>query len=110
MSEPVVLSSKVEAVTVFRAGAVVTRRAPLAGAAWPDEIAIDGLPLSMLDDSVRVAVDGTASGLPRPADVRVVFVVPKVGESIVAPSDQERIAAQDAVERIQQRIARVDAE
>src|SRR5205823_1705438 len=63
-----------------------------------------------LDDSVRVAVEGSASGLPRPADVRVVFVAPKIGESIVPPSQQERIEAQEAVERIAQRLARVDAE
>lgn len=118
MADPVVLPSAVQSVNVFRAGAVITRTAALAAAGvtvWPDEVAFDGLPLALLDDSVRVAVvagPGTLpdSRRPKPADVRVTLVVPKVGEPIIPPSEKEVQAASDEVVRLQAKIARIHRE
>ena len=110
MAEPLVLPSSVRDVSVFREGAVVTRIATLPSTALPDEVSLDGLPLALDDESVRVSVRGDGAKLPKPSDVRVALVVPAVGESMQPPSDKEVRDASDEVARIRARIARLDRE
>lgn len=116
MAEPVVLRSTVKSVSVYRAGAVVTRVAALPSGGWPDEIAIDSLPLALSDDSLRVSIQGAeGAALPRPTDVRVLLVVPPIGETLLPPSQKEIQDAEDALEelgaklnRLQQEVALLD--
>ena len=98
VGEPVVLRSTVKSVSVYRAGAVVTRVAALPAGGWPDEIAIDSLPLALSDDSLRVNILGAeGAALPRPTDVRVMLVVPPIGETLLPPSQKEIQDAEDAL-------------
>jgi len=108
LAEPVVISSAITKVSVFRAGAVVTRSAELPGGN-ADEIALDGLPLALEDDSVRVRIEGEGP-LPRPTDVRVTLVVPPLGESLTPPSQAELLAARDAVQRLSEMSGRINHE
>jgi hypothetical protein len=113
VAEPRVLESVVHEVQVFRAGAVVTRVATLPAAPWPEEVALDGLPLALDDESVRVAVvsgDGGRAGgpLPRPGDVRVTLVVPEPGSALEPPSETERREAAAAVAALRARIGWID--
>ena len=77
--EAVPVSSRIEAVTVYRQGARVTRVAeiPTVAGALPAAVRLGGLPLGVDDGSIRVRVGG-AGDLPIAADVRVVLEVPPV--------------------------------
>lgn len=57
------IDARVDRVTVFERGARVTRRATLsgAGAAVPPRVIAAGLPLGLLDDSVRVTARGAVA-------------------------------------------------
>lgn len=112
VAEPVVLDSRVREVCVFRSGAVVTRLAEVQpNGAWPDEVALIGLPLAIDDESVRVSVvGGTDAKLPRPADVRVDLVVPDIGEPLLPVDETELRAAADEIARLQELLQRIDRE
>lgn len=111
MAEPVVLRSTVKSVSVYRAGAVVTRVAALPAGGWPDEIAIDSLPLALSDDSLRVNIQGAeGAALPRPTDVRVMLVVPPIGETLLPPSQKEIQDAEDALEELGGKLNRLQHE
>ncbi len=58
------LISRLEAVTVYACGAALTRIADLEplGDAWPEQVRLVDLPLSLEDGSVKVRVEGDAQG------------------------------------------------
>ncbi|HJL19515.1 MAG TPA: mucoidy inhibitor MuiA family protein, partial [Sandaracinaceae bacterium LLY-WYZ-13_1] len=93
MSEVTEVPSRVDAVTVHRAGAQVTRVAELEGA--PARIRIGPLPLDLDDGSVRVSVRGEDA--PAAVDLRVILDVPEPdGEH--PPARPEDVA--DAEQRV----------
>jgi hypothetical protein len=68
MVDPVVVSSRIERVQVFRRGAVITRLAVVDGTslAGGADLEFVGLPLSLLDPSARVRIIGVGGGGGRP--------------------------------------------
>ncbi len=113
---PAALSSAVQSVQVYRAGAFVTRVAELAfeDAAWPKEVVLEGLPLSLEDDSVRVSLAappgrGVAS-LPLPCDLRVELAMPALGSRLEPPSEVQLRGARQEVARLEVALARVERE
>ena len=77
-------------VTVFEAGARVTRRASLQHPA-PAEVIIFGLPLGLLDDSVRVSASGAVATM-----ATVLLEAPGENDKLAAPTSTEVIAARRA--------------
>lgn len=61
MAEPVVLDAPIAAVTVYPSQARVIRRGAVALPAGVHDVELDGLPLSLLDESVRVNGRGEAA-------------------------------------------------
>lgn len=119
------IASRIEAVTVYRAGALVSRVATLeaVGAELPRTVQILDLPLSLEDGSLRVRVeplngpngsagsDGTGAGdgtLPEASDVRVALDVPDP-EGAHAPVEPESLrAAKVEEERVRDEIDQVE--
>jgi hypothetical protein len=92
------VSSSVSAVTVFRRGAMVTRVAELhaTSGAFPGEVTLQGLPLTLEDDSLRievVAVDGHEGGLPIAGDAEVTVAVAEPDARLPPAHDEELLAA-----------------
>lgn len=87
------LHSRIEAVTVYRSGAMVERVAALEGGgpAGVQSVTLAGLPLCMQDGSVRVRVEGDGR-LPVARDTRVVLEV-GVAEADLAPPQNEALVA-----------------
>ena len=90
----VVVSSQIQAVQVYRRGATIVRRAIIDGDALgsglPDEIELAGLPLSLLDPTVKVRVlevEPSSSSVTA-AGVRVGLFVRGGGERPVAPEQK----------------------
>ncbi|MDP2339403.1 MAG: DUF4139 domain-containing protein [Deltaproteobacteria bacterium] len=90
----VVVPSEIQAVQVYRRGATVVRRAVVDGDALasglPDEIELAGLPLSLLDPTVKVRVLEVepASSSVTAAGVRVGLFVRGGGERPVSPEQK----------------------
>ena len=101
------LASSVREVQVFRRGALVVRRAALP-AGTTGEVALEGLPLCLLDESVRAAVEvadpAMAARAPRPADVRAELVVPPLGALLAPPAPEELRAQERAIAELEARI------
>lgn len=111
MAEPLTLESRVVEASVFRLGAVVVRSATIPAGDWPREVAFDGLPLSLDDESLRASLRGPAGArLPRPSDLRVELVLPAIGESLVPAPAEELRQADEEVRRLEALINRVDHE
>lgn len=101
----------IDTVTVYQQGARVRRRVALDPGA--SEVKLAGLPLTLDDGSVRVAVEGSSA---RAADVHVGVEVPPDDASLPPPRDEELRAAERDVavgraeaERLGRAIARLDA-
>lgn len=110
------IASRIEAVTVYRAGALVSRVAALeaVGAELPRTVQILDLPLSLEDGSLRVRVEpvdgegGSDGSLPEASDVRVALDVPDP-EGAPAPVEPESLrAARVEEERVSDEIAQVE--
>ncbi len=110
------IASRIEAVTVYRAGALVSRVATLeaVSAELPRTVQILDLPLSLEDGSLRVRVepvdgsDGSDGTLPEASDVRVALDVPDP-EGALAPVEPESLrAARVEEERVRDEIAQVE--
>lgn len=109
------IASRIEAVTVYRAGALVSRVAALeaVGAELPRTVQILDLPLSLEDGSLRVRVEpahGSESdgSLPEASDVRVALDVPDP-EGAPAPVEPESLrAARVEEERVRDEMAQVE--
>jgi hypothetical protein len=106
------LASRIEAVTVFRRGARVTRRAIVKlEDGTPAEVSIDGLPLCLDDGSVRVRFersDDAEGTLPIAGAVRVSLDVAD-GDAAPAPADDDTLrAARDELARLKSVDAQLD--
>jgi hypothetical protein len=107
------VASRIDAVTVYRTGALVSRVAELEveGAELPRAVQIADLPLSLDDGSLRVRVEpveGVDGSLPEAADVRVALGVPD-HEGAPAPVEPESLrAARVEEERVREEIAQVE--
>lgn len=107
------IASRIDAVTVYRTGALVSRVAALevVGTELPSAVQIVDLPLSLEDGSLRVRVEpleGTAGSLPEAADVRVALGVPDP-DGVPAPVEPESLrAARVEEERAREEIAQVE--
>ncbi|MCC7540276.1 MAG: DUF4139 domain-containing protein [Deltaproteobacteria bacterium] len=107
------LESSIDRVVVYRRGARVTRRAPLAPLAGrlPGEVAVAGLPLGIEDASVRVRVladDGKAPPVAR--DLRVGLEVAAVDPSLPPPESPELRAARRRVASLREEMVRLSDE
>ncbi len=97
------VASRIDAVTVYRRGARVTRVADIAadGSGFPRTVRIGGLPLGLEDGSVRARVEPTSAAgngpiegvLPAAVDLRVVLDVPELDPSLRPADDAELEAA-----------------
>ncbi len=122
-----VLASRIRDVVVFRQGAVVTREVEAPEGAWPEEVVIDGLPLTLEDGSLRVKLQPVATGdggqgegedkgeadeapvlPPQPSDARVELRVPQLGESLEPPSDEAVREAEEELARLEFLAGRLD--
>jgi hypothetical protein len=108
------LASRIDAVTVYRTGARVTRHAELErGAGYPESVTISGLPLALVDSSVRARVlplDGGAAGLPVAADVRISLDVARGDDELRPADDEELEAARLAVKTQRSLVAQIERE
>ncbi|MEZ4366621.1 MAG: mucoidy inhibitor MuiA family protein [Kofleriaceae bacterium] len=93
------IASKIDSVTVYRDGARVRRTARVSASTTPTSIHLGGLPLGLVDASVRV----TATGAIRALDRRVVVETPEVDPTL-APADPAALLA------ARQEVRRCDAE
>lgn len=110
------LSSRIDAVTVYRSGALVTRSAPLPALADGDtvEVRIDNLPLAMDDASLRFRVEGQGR-LPLACDAAVGLDVGRPDEGLLPARDEElesaiteRARCAAAVEQISSEMSRIE--
>lgn len=112
------IESQIDAVTVYREGALVRRVAELTRGqtAYPDFVCISGLPLALKDGSVRVRVEAVGeggeggTGLPVAADVRVTLDVPARDSDARPPVDEELEAARAELRRLAGELAQVKRE
>lgn len=107
------LTSKIDKVKVYAAGATITRIAQLerrAGEA-PQQVEIAGLPLALDDSSVRVRVEGDGGTSTAIAtDIRIGLAVPPRQETLKPPAEEEVRLALAEVQRIEDAIALIDNE
>ncbi len=116
--------SRIVGVTVYREGARIRRVAEIAkdaenagaesSAEYPKAVRITGLPLSMVDSSVRVSVEPIEGAgqepVPIAADIRVTLDVPDSDEELAPPEDKELEAARREVKGLDGRIAQIKRE
>lgn len=95
------VQSTIEEVTVYSRGATIHRRVELAaeGAAFPERVSIPGLPLALIDATVRVSIVSFEGGSdPVVTGVRVgLYVAPK-SDLVEPPADAEIQRIQRALE------------
>lgn len=98
----ITLASKLEAVQVYRRGATVTRTSALAipAAGVPDEVELTGLPLSLLDATVRVRVLSDEAG------VDVVAAGVRVGVWVRPGAPPPKAPEQEELDEVRRKIAR----
>jgi len=108
---PTALDTSIHHVTVYREGAVVTRVAELEGS-WPDEVEVAGLPLGLIDESVRVAVVArdTDAAAPQPTDVRVGLTLPPVEPPPPPPPEARLKELRREIARLEARLRRIGKE
>lgn len=107
------VESRVHAVTVYRAGALVTRRATLTRLedGYPEAVRVTGLPLALDDGSVRARIEVVEGGeLPVATGLRIALDVPDAGAPTEPPQDAEIAAAKRRVMEIQARREQLTAE
>ena len=111
------LASRIDSVTVYQKGALVTRAATLPqGEPVPPLIQVGNLPLSLSDSSVRVRVEGpaapadgdTGADLPVAGNVRVSLDLAVADESLPPPDDEELKAARQRVLALSERIRHLE--
>jgi hypothetical protein len=113
---PLIVPSTLDAVQVYRRGATITRRAILEGATLagglPADVELVGLPLSLIDATVKVRVTAveppTASVVA--AGVRVGMAVRAAGEPPQAPEQKEIDDLSAAIREHEERLQLVDNE
>jgi hypothetical protein len=107
------LTSRIDKVKVYAAGATITRIAnlQLGEGEVPEHVEIDGLPLALDDSSVRVRVEAegrTSSAIA--TDVRIGLGVPPRQDVNYSPTDDEVRQAKAEVQRLEDAIALIDNE
>lgn len=102
--------TKVESVTLYHRGATVRRTAQLDfSGGLPGELFLAGLPLSLVDHTVRLRVEAEG-GEVMLSNVRVGLFAPPRGTPPLAPEQKELQSVQDALELLRDRIAQLDSE
>jgi hypothetical protein len=106
------LTSRIDSVKVYSAGATVTRIAELRLSAGevPKQLEIAGLPLALDDSSVRVRVEAQRGTPAIATDVRVGLAVPPRQTVQQPPTDNQVREAKAEVRRIEDAIALIDNE
>lgn len=100
------LASRIDSVTVFVHGALITRHADLAGLEGrPRQLRLTGLPLCLEDATLRVVISGGAAIA---TDVQVVLDLPPLDPALPPPQDTDLIAARRAVAESQVRLDLID--
>ncbi|HEY9834447.1 MAG TPA: DUF4139 domain-containing protein [Stenomitos sp.] len=107
------LTSRIDKVKIYAAGATVTRVADLQLGAGeiPEHVEMAGLPLALDDSSVRVRVEaelGTSTAIA--TDVRIGLAVPPRQAVQNSPSEEEVREAKAEVRKIEDAIALIDIE
>jgi hypothetical protein len=106
------LSSRIDSVKIYSAGATVARVAdlPLTSAELPEKVEIPGLPLALDDSSVRVRVEVERGTPPIAGDVRIGLAVPPPPEIQTPPLDEEVRLAKAEVRQLQDVITLIEKE
>ena len=107
------LSSRIDSVKIYAAGATITRIAQLnitAAGELPTQIEIAELPLALDDSSVRVRAENKQGNTPIASDIRIGLAVPLPPETPNFPPDEEWRAAKNQVTRIEDIISLIDNE
>ncbi|KYC37030.1 hypothetical protein WA1_46145 [Scytonema hofmannii PCC 7110] len=106
------LTSRIESVKVYSAGATVTRFAELSltHGKLPEQVEIAELPLSLDDRSVRVKVEVERGTAPLANDVRIGLAVPPPPEIPSPPLDEEIRAATAQVQQLENLITLIENE
>ena len=112
------LTSRIDAVTVYRRGARVTRVAdvaPDAAGAYPSVVRLGGLPLGLEDGTVRARVEATdgeggPERTPVAFDLRVSLDVPDAGSELRPADDTELEGARAEVMRLERQLAQIRTE
>ena len=102
--------TKVESVTLYHRGATVRRTTQLDfSGGLPAEVFLAGLPLSLLDHTVRLRIEAEG-GEVMLSNVRVGLFAPARGTPPLAPEQKELRAVHDALEVHRDRIAQLETE
>src|SRR6266540_2116436 len=112
------VASRIDAVTVYRRGARVTRVAEIAadGVGFPRSVRLGGLPLGLEDASVRARVEPAEGGagvdgvLPAAVDLRVVLDVPDLDPTLRPADDAQLDGARLEERKLQRDIAHVESQ
>ncbi|MGA9378611.1 MAG: mucoidy inhibitor MuiA family protein, partial [Phormidium sp.] len=106
------LSSRIDNVKIYAAGATVTRIAELQliPGKLPEEVEIAQLPLALDDSSVRVRVETRQGNAPIAGDIRIGLAVPPPSETPNRPLEEELRTAKIEVKQIQDVINLIEQE
>ncbi|HJN72602.1 MAG TPA: DUF4139 domain-containing protein [Myxococcota bacterium] len=107
------ISSTLESVQVYRQGALITRRAELAEPT--EQVVLEGLPLSLLDSTLRVELTGESP--PQAVDLQLTLQVPAEQDPDRPPAHDQALQAarldvhlaEATLERLHSQQARVSA-
>ncbi|HKE15778.1 MAG TPA: DUF4139 domain-containing protein [Kofleriaceae bacterium] len=110
------VASRIDAVTVYRRGARVTRVAEIAaeGDGFPRAIKLGGLPLGLDDGSVRARIEPVpgaeraGDGLPAAVDLRVVLDVPDPDPSLRPADDAELEGARMEERQLEREVGHIE--
>lgn len=110
------LVTRVESVTLYHAGATVLRAGALALQPAPTSVLVAGLPLSLLDSTVRARVETEGGDALIVTNVRVGLWAPPRGTPAAAPQaqalravEQQLERAQDALRQLADEVARLSS-
>ncbi|MDP1827895.1 MAG: DUF4139 domain-containing protein [Archangium sp.] len=105
------IDTRVESVTLYHRGATVRRTASLDfSSGVPAEVFLAGLPLSLVDHTVRVRLEAEGGGEVLLSNVRVGLFAPPRGTPPVAPEQKALQAVHDSLWLLRDRISQLDAE
>lgn len=104
------ISTRVESVTLYHRGATVRRTAELdCSKGAPAEVLVAGLPLSLIDHTLRVRVE-TGAGELVVSNVRIGLYAPPRGTPELPPDEKELRALEKALELQRDHLGQLEAE
>lgn len=104
------IETRVESVTLYHRGATVRRTATLDfSQGLPAEVFLAGLPLSLLDHTVRLRIEAEGAEVML-SNVRVGLFAPPRGTPPAAPAQKALQAVHDALALLRDRIAQLESE